>query len=336
MGNSFPTSGETITERLDNLDTQVETLRSNFSASSPPDVQADGMRYYDTTNKIDYFRKNGEWFPANTILENKLFYKNLIITNNVTANILDISADFISCNGYFKKPLATLTLDFTGTGAGKLDTGTRTANTWYFIYLIVDLGTTNPGVTPTFNVLASLNSTTPTIPAPYDYAIRIGAIRTNASNNIRTIQQSDNIITYIDYSSDTDCKILAGGSATTFTAPVNGSINMSYSVPNDGTNFLARQVNVASELSTNGTTALGTGTTFLVPSYSTLTTSGGIKVNSFDNLGGTAGENCANLSIVNVPINKTIATNGGIKYRVAGTANALALDLYVVGYIDTI
>jgi hypothetical protein len=74
-----------------------------------------------------------------------------------------------------------------GSSGGGLDTGTIAASTWYHVHLIKRMDT---GVV---DALISLSPTTPTLPANYTKARRIGSIRTNASSQlINFLQDGDN------------------------------------------------------------------------------------------------------------------------------------------------
>jgi len=66
-----------------------------------------------------------------------------------------------------------------GTGQNGLDTGARANSTWYNIFIIVK---NSDG---TSDDLYSLSRTAPTVPSGYTLVAWIGAIRTDASGNIR-------------------------------------------------------------------------------------------------------------------------------------------------------
>jgi hypothetical protein len=72
-----------------------------------------------------------------------------------------------------------------GTGGGGLDTGSKTANTWYYPWLIKRSDT---GVV---DVLFSASATSPTMPASYDFKRRLpGAVFTDGSANIIPVVQT--------------------------------------------------------------------------------------------------------------------------------------------------
>ncbi len=63
---------------------------------------------------------------------------------------------------------------FSGTGAGKLDTGSIANNTWYYVFLIADGNGNTSG-------LVSASPSAPTMPVGYLYKRRVGMMRTNTT-----------------------------------------------------------------------------------------------------------------------------------------------------------
>lgn len=79
----------------------------------------------------------------------------------------------------------SVTLDISTSGAGGLDTGSESANTWYYVWVIY-----NGSIV---SVIASASSTSPTLPSGYTFKVRAGAVRNDASSNLyRTIQYGKN------------------------------------------------------------------------------------------------------------------------------------------------
>jgi hypothetical protein len=76
---------------------------------------------------------------------------------------------------------STLTVDITASGAGGIDTGSEANSTWYAVYLIA-------GPTGIAGLL-STSATTPTKPAGYPFARRVGWIY-NHTNDIMNFVQS--------------------------------------------------------------------------------------------------------------------------------------------------
>jgi hypothetical protein len=113
----------------------------------------------------------------------------LILANNsgAPATAIDIGIGIASANVVPYTPIsltAALTKNFTatftaGNNQGCLDTGVRTANTTYHIYIIGQAA-----VSAAADILASTSATAPTMPATWDLRRRIGSVITDASNNI--------------------------------------------------------------------------------------------------------------------------------------------------------
>jgi hypothetical protein len=70
-----------------------------------------------------------------------------------------------------------------GTNQGGLDTGSKAANTFYYLWIIKR---TDTGVV---DALFSLSATAPTMPTNYDHKQRVGFARTNGSSNILPFKQ---------------------------------------------------------------------------------------------------------------------------------------------------
>lgn len=74
------------------------------------------------------------------------------------------------------------TINLSTTGLNGLDTGSVSASTWYYLYIITN--------NVTSGCLASTSSTSPTMPAGYTYKLRVGAMSTDGSNNLFRSQQN--------------------------------------------------------------------------------------------------------------------------------------------------
>lgn len=120
--------------------------------------------------------------------------KKLYITNNTGAPTtkLDITSEWImmvdSSNHGFVRTSISLTVDSGVIGPNGLDSGTQTASTWYYVF-VIDNGTTTAS-------LLSLSSTSPTLPSGYTYLCRVGSIFSNASNQFRIYDQIGNKAQY--------------------------------------------------------------------------------------------------------------------------------------------
>ena len=110
---------------------------------------------------------------------------------------------------------APVVLNIAASGVNGLDTGVEAANTWYHAYVIGD----SNGVNPTVGIL-STSQNTPTFPAGYDVARRIGSVRNSAASDFLNFQSfgngSDRSVQYRDAISGR--QRLTGGAAVAVTA----------------------------------------------------------------------------------------------------------------------
>ena len=112
--------------------------------------------------------------------------RNLVIT--VTSNTaLTVAADYAvlpdtthTYSTYCSAPSTTIN---TGSaGAGGLDTGSFTASTWYYVYII--------STGSSCSALMSASATSPTLPTGYYYFVRVGAVSSDANPYLyRTLQK---------------------------------------------------------------------------------------------------------------------------------------------------
>lgn len=108
-----------------------------------------------------------------------------------------------------------LTADIGTSGANGLDTGTKSNDTWYALYVIADSSATNPTAS-----LFSLNFSSPTLPAGYDKFRRVGVVRTKSTGqgNFTEFFQHWAGRTRRYFWDTSSTKILSDGSSTAFTA----------------------------------------------------------------------------------------------------------------------
>lgn len=321
--NNWTTVSKYITKIPSDVEARTESLKSSFADNALPATNiSEGQIVYNKTTQVLYLRNYSEFEELNSIIKSRLFYRNLVITNLDTAitTKLSITADFISCAGYaisnFSKTLDT-TLGVGG--INRLDTGTFSANTWYAIWLIVDTGASEPyGQTPTFDTILSASFTAPTLTwGAYDKAIRIGAVRTKSGSALfREFQQVNDTTYYLDTSyvntpTDVDCKVLIGGTATSWTAVTNLNLSLPYTT---GSVYTAKEILAVSNV-TAGTNPIS----YFRPKLATSTSIVGIILNT-----------AIGFTSARIPCSST-----GLEYKVAGTATP-TVSLNVVGYVDTI
>jgi len=108
-------------------------------------------------------------------------FKNLVITNTTSgtaASHVIVTADQVllwnASNGAINVQNVSLDINANASGANGLDTGSFTANTWYYVWVIYN------GVTATTAGLLSASATAPTMPSGFTYKARVGAIRAGA------------------------------------------------------------------------------------------------------------------------------------------------------------
>lgn len=83
----------------------------------------------------------------------------------------------------------SLVIDITTSGAGGLDTGSKTSDTWYAVHVIWDTNSINP-----VSAIFSLSPTSPTLPSGYTHFRRIGWVRNDATDVIiRFLQEGSGL-----------------------------------------------------------------------------------------------------------------------------------------------
>lgn len=111
---------------------------------------------------------------------------------------------------------ASASIDLTspsGNGAGKLDTGSFTTDTWYFIWAIADGSN--------FAIMASLSDTAPTMPSGYTFKARIGSFRTwddGGDPICRSFIQRGQVVQYI-VDAYANLQTISSGSTGSHTIP---------------------------------------------------------------------------------------------------------------------
>lgn len=129
-----------------------------------------------------------------------------------------------STNVYDMQNKNTITVSTAFSGVNGLDTGTVAANTWYAVYLIYDTSRQLPAAT-----VLSTSASQPRMPSAsnvtYSAFRRVGWVRTDGSSNLLNFVQAGTQTSRF-YQWDASRSVLAGGSATTFTA-----VNLSAGAP---------------------------------------------------------------------------------------------------------
>ena len=164
---------------------------------------------------VGYFRASGRGLAPGVASSPPIQFSKLIVT--VTGNAAaTVTADYVSLwdssSNVQVVSAVSLTLDATGTGANKLDTGALANSTWYYIFVIY-----NPS-TATTACLLSTSATAPTMPSGYTYKARVGAMITDGSANImRTIQRGRTAQYVVGSNPATPRKMMTGVSGNVVT-----------------------------------------------------------------------------------------------------------------------
>jgi hypothetical protein len=145
--------------------------------------------------------------------------RNIAAKNNAaTPNTkLDLSADELQlkdANGNVKVVTSVaVTIDFGTTGANGIDTGSQSASTWYYGWVVAKEDGTVAG-------LGSASSSAPTMPSGYTYKALVSAARSNGSTQFVKYRQFGNRVKYENVQ-----QVVTGGTATTeTTVSVTGNI----------------------------------------------------------------------------------------------------------------
>lgn len=154
------------------------------------------------------------------------FIGGLVLSNDSTSpnTVLDIAAGV--CCSDDVTTMMKLTSAFTkttgswavGTGNGGLDTGTVTASTWYYVFVIERTDTGN------VDILFSASATSPSMPASYTKKRRIGCFRTNASSNILAFVQYGDVFNWVNPFFGDNSSLSLGTSITNYTLTVPPTI----------------------------------------------------------------------------------------------------------------
>lgn len=306
---------------------RTEALKSNFSGTSLYNQGiTTGMLGYNTSNSKLYLRHSDTYVPLNSVGEDKIHYENLVIRTGESSGAnpdtkIYLSADFISCRGHTTTNWST-TIDTANTGANGIDTGSLATNISYGVYIIVDVGNSEPkGAAPTFDGIISKIDTPLSLPASYTKSVRVGFARTQTNANpakFRKFIQTGNVFYYTDIDPDTTASdnttqlLIAGSNATTFTSVGSAVIRNLTPYDNTKTKHFAKEILIGAKLS---------GTTPKLYLTTDTNTTNGIRVLSDAN---------PETAIWRMPINGTDC----LRYRVDVSTNSV--HMYLIGYVDII
>lgn len=162
-------------------------------------------------------------------------FKNLKVQVTGNTSVVVTADAIVLSNGTLYSTVKTVnsTISTASVGANGLDTGSLTAATWYYAYVIFN-GTTTAG-------LLSTSSTSPTLPSGYTYYARVGAVyATTGPVLARTLQYGRKAQYVVTPTSGTTALPLIGSSSTwqgvsvgggSATTPTWGSVPITSFVP---------------------------------------------------------------------------------------------------------
>lgn len=189
---------------------------------------------------------------GNTVFPPLCSSQGLVVKNSSgTPGIFSITANQVvmtnTTNGTFVTrgtPAApvSVTVNFSTTGAGGLDTGAVAINTPYYVYII------DNGISTATSALGSLSSTSPNKPSGYAYVCRVGSMLTDGSGVFYQTQQGGAFVTYrITAGTNTAFTLnVANGTAGTYsaTAPALTGVSLTGFIPPTATQATLLATNI--------------------------------------------------------------------------------------------
>lgn len=155
-------------------------------------------------------------------------FKNLVAAYaSTTTSTLTADEIVIEDSNLNTRRIATvsLTLNISTSGANGLDTGSLSANTWYYVFAIF-----NPS-TNTQACLMSLSNTAPTMPSGYTFSALLSAVRLNGSSQIIGFKQFGRDYQWQVGSNLSASRVMASGSAGSTSVPTWVAVSVSNFVP---------------------------------------------------------------------------------------------------------
>lgn len=214
-GSANATTTPTFTPNSGTLAAKTIVKGAN-SALAPGDIAGAGhwldLQYDATLDKVVLLNPATGLVSATSASVQGSFKNLACSATGLDANV-SISADEIaledSANLYVTSRAVSLTVDMTSAGANGLDTGTVAASTWYSLWVIRKPNGTKAG-------LASLSTTSPTMPSGYTYKARVGWIRTDNTANKFPLG-------FVQNGRKIQYKMVAGSNLTTYPVIASGS-----------------------------------------------------------------------------------------------------------------
>ena len=134
---------------------------------------------------------NPQWATTPAVRDSSL---GLVVTRtNVTTVNVVATQLILTTTGHIPAVVTDINKNvfITLSGAGGLDTGSESADDWYYIYIIM-----KPDGT-TFGLLSN-SPTTPTMPSGYTFKALVGAVRNDSGSNFIDFTQGGSSVTFTD------------------------------------------------------------------------------------------------------------------------------------------
>lgn len=313
----------------------INNVKTNFSAITDPTIYSDSTQGYsigsgwiNTVTHTYFVCLDNTVGAANwsTPINSNVFYGTIsgcrLIYNSDTA--VNVNAGSIDIMGYLASKETITTIDL----INNLDIGTtRTANTWYYIYVERSGGTFTAFISiqpptrdrwgNTINPNASISRYHPTRNARF-----VGSILTNASSNITEFRLTSTYVAYIGLGSNY--------AITSVTSSRKAAVKLTTDVP-----LTANLINLYYEtVSGSSTRQIGDWYNYILKMTSGTTSTAIIPLSFFDaSLGKTATASTNNSQAANA-VNGSVVTP--FWTATSRTNQWLQVDLGSATYIDTV
>jgi len=211
----FVSSSGSLQTQIDNFEAgsvTALTVSGGSNITGDIDFVGAGDLHVTEAGQTITFSGSSHPYPPGFAYQGRAVFQSVTEVELGEAGILSYARDFE--DSFNISWAGTVTGDITVAGAGGLDTGSESVNTFYAIYVIADSSGNNATT-----ALLSISEPTPTMPAGYDKYRRLGWVRNNSSSNFHnfemvTLEQTRRVYQLVDY---TSLRILVGASATSFT-----------------------------------------------------------------------------------------------------------------------
>lgn len=171
-------------------------------------------------------------------------FRNLVATVTSDTSIT-LTADALTLEDSFGRAYRARNVNITASlavsGAGGLDTGSETPNTWYSFWPIYNQSTNN------LTLLLSTSATAPTLPSGYTFRARNGWVRNDASSNLWRTLQKGNRAQIVIGTNPTASPVVASGTNGNPVGPIWATIATGNFVPSTASSIRGTMLNAQSD-----------------------------------------------------------------------------------------